>query len=53
MNNKVGWVTIKLSNNNVINDQVIKLINNKYQNIYGVIVQDENNDVDSRLHGLI
>ena len=53
VNNKVGRILIKLSNNNPINQEIIRMMTNRYYNLYGIYVFDYNNSIDNNIHDLI
>ena len=42
VNQKVIRIWIRLSNKNPINEQIIRIMNNNYNNIYDIIVDDHN-----------
>ena len=43
VNHKVGWIQIKMSEGNKINEKTIKMMNQKYKNIYRISIYDINN----------
>jgi len=53
VNHKVGIISIKLSNDNLINEEIIRMMNNNYKNMYWIRVCDHNNSVDNMVHDQI
>ena len=53
VNHKVGRIWITLRNNNPINEEIIRMINNNYNNVYGIDVRDWNDSVDNMVHDQI
>ena len=53
VNHKVGGIYIKLSNDNPINGEIIRMINNSCNNVYWIKVFDYKNSVDNMVHDQI
>ena len=52
-NNKVGGITIAIDSNNRWNEEILRTIMRRYQNIYKVWIIDSNVQVDNRIHRVI
>jgi len=52
-NDNVGEVVITVSSDNELNDEVLKMMMNKYSNVYSIYVHDKNNHVDNGMHKII
>jgi len=50
VNHKVGGIRIKLRNNNPINEEIIRIIINNYDNVYSILVYDYNDSIDNNIH---
>jgi len=51
VNQKVGTISIRVSNNgNIINEEIIRMMTNRYKNIYGIMIHDYNDSVDNMVH---
>jgi len=54
VNHKVGGISIRFSkNNNPINKEILRMMNNSYNNVYWIDVRDDNNSVDNIIHDQI
>ena len=53
VNQKVGGIAIKLRNSNPINDEIIRMMINNYNNVYCIYVFDYNDSVDNKVHNQI
>ena len=53
VNHKVGTIIIGLSNDNPINEEIIRIMNNNYNNVYSIGVDDYNDSVDNMVHNQI
>jgi len=53
VNHKVGGIGIKLDNENPINEEIIRMMNNNYNNLYSIGVFDYNDSVDNIIHDKI
>jgi len=54
VNQKVGQIFIKISNENPIDIEIIRMmINNKYHNLYWIWILDCNNSMDNNIHDAI
>jgi len=47
VNHKIGMILIKLNNDNPINEEIIRIINNNCNNVYGINVEDKNDSIDN------
>ena len=47
VNQKVGEISIKLRNNNIIDQEIIRMMINNYDNVYVINVIDYNDSVDN------
>jgi len=53
-NKKVGMIWIRLNNNNnPINEEIIRNMNNNCNNMYRIAVWDHNDSVDNMVHDQI
>ena len=53
INQKVGEIWIRLNNSNPINEEIIRMIINSYNNVYSIHVRDDNDSVDNINHDQI
>jgi len=52
-NSNVGEVSIKFDRTNYYNDEILKTMMNKYNNLYSIELQDDNDEIDHRKHNII
>ena len=50
VNHKVGWIRIRMNQDNPINQQMIRMMNERYQNINELIIYDENESIDDSVY---
>ena len=50
---KVGRICIKLDDSNPINEEIVRMMNNKCKNVYDIGVWDYNDSVDNSIHDQI
>jgi len=50
VNHKVGEISITLSNNNPINEEIIRMMISNYDNVYSILVYDYNDSIDNNIH---
>ena len=53
VNQKVGTIVIGLNDNNPINEEIIRMMNNNYKNVYSIAVSDYNDSVDNEVYNQI
>ena len=53
VNQKVGRIRIKLSYNNPMNEEIVRMMNNNYNNVYSIGVWGYSNSVDNIVHNQI
>jgi len=53
LNHKVGKVIIRLNSDNPINNDIIRIMINMYHNLYSIVVRDNNDSVDNKIHDQI
>jgi len=53
VNQKVGRIEIKLRNRNPINEEIMRMVTNNYNNVYWIEVDDYNDSVDNMVHNQI
>ena len=53
VNQKVGRIWIELTNNNPINEEIVRNMTNTYNNVYQIGVYDQNDSVDNSIHDQI
>jgi len=53
VNHKVGTIRITVSNSNPINEEILRMINNRYNNVYEIVVYDNNDSVNNMVHDQI
>jgi len=53
LNRKVGWIKNIFVKNNPVDEKVLKTMINRYTNLYNVVIDDWNDQVDSKLHNLV
>jgi len=50
VNQKVGRICIGLSNDNPINEEIIRMVIDSCHNLYDIYVEDKNDSVDNIMH---
>ena len=50
---KVGMIQIKLNHKNPMNEQIVRMMTNNYNNVYCIYVVDNNNEVDNQIKQLV
>ena len=53
VNYKVGELSIKLNKNNMVNEEIVRLMLEKYHNIYSIVIYDDNEWPDNRIHEIL
>jgi len=53
VNHKVGGIWIQLDNNNPINTEIIRIMINRYNNVFSIFIRDHNDSVDNMVHNQI
>jgi len=53
VNHKLGTIWIRLNNDNPINEEIMRNMNNSCNNVYWIVVNDNNNSVDNMVHDQI
>ena len=50
LNHKVGLITIKMEKCNPIDEKIIRMINKRYLNVWGLWIEDSNNFIDYSIY---
>ena len=53
VNQKVGGIFILLNNDNPINEGIIRMMTNSYNNVYDIGIWDKSDSVDNIIHDQI
>ena len=53
VNYRVGHISIGFHSDNVINEEIIRIMIKRYQNVYSIYVNNKDNLINSNIHDLI